>query len=160
MKSLFFAAVVAAIAFLANCADDSSFVVSPDHPAHADGPTAPILSQVTALDSAGPAIKPAPESAPRDAHAAHASSDDHAGHAHAAEAQVPPKPYPLDICLVSDEKLGEHGKPHVFVHQGQEIKLCCKMCLKDFQKDPAAHLKKLSDAKAASSGDPHQHHKH
>lgn len=55
-----------------------------------------------------------------------------------------PKPYPLDKCIVSDEKLGEMGKPFVFVHEGQEIKLCCKSCQKDFKKDPAKYLKKLA----------------
>jgi YHS domain-containing protein len=54
------------------------------------------------------------------------------------------KPYALDKCIVSDEKLGEHGKPYVFTHEGQEIKLCCKSCLKDFKKEPAAYLKKLT----------------
>jgi YHS domain-containing protein len=56
------------------------------------------------------------------------------------------KPYPLDKCIVSDEKLGEMGKPYVFTHEGQEIKLCCKSCLKDFKKDPAKYLKKLEGA--------------
>lgn len=56
------------------------------------------------------------------------------------------KPYPLDKCIVSDEKLGEMGKPFVFTHEGQEIKLCCKSCQKDFQKDPAKYLKKLASA--------------
>ena len=53
------------------------------------------------------------------------------------------KPYPLDKCIVSDEKLGEMGEPFAFVHEGQEIKLCCKPCQKDFKKDPAKYLKKL-----------------
>jgi YHS domain-containing protein len=53
------------------------------------------------------------------------------------------KPYPLDTCIVSDEKLGEMGKPFVFVHNGQEIKLCCKKCRSKFDKDPASYLKKL-----------------
>jgi YHS domain-containing protein len=57
------------------------------------------------------------------------------------------KPYGLDICIVSDEKLGEMGKPYVFVHQGQEIKLCCKDCRKKFDKEPAKYLKKLEDKK-------------
>jgi hypothetical protein len=58
------------------------------------------------------------------------------------------KPYPLKTCIVSDEKLdGDMGKPYVFVEQGQEIKLCCKSCLKDFKKDPAKYLKKLAAAK-------------
>lgn len=57
------------------------------------------------------------------------------------------KPYPLDTCIVSDEKLGEMGKPVVFVYQGQEIKLCCKHCRKDFDKNPADYLKKLERKK-------------
>ncbi|MCW5551792.1 MAG: hypothetical protein KIS67_06435 [Verrucomicrobiae bacterium] len=60
------------------------------------------------------------------------------------------KPYTLDKCLVSDEKLGEMGKPYVFVHEGREIKLCCKPCLKGFKKDPAKHIKKLEAAEKAA----------
>jgi hypothetical protein len=62
----------------------------------------------------------------------------------AAEKQnAKPKPYPLDTCLVSGEKLGGMGEPFVFVHEGQEIKLCCKGCQKDFKKEPAKFMKKL-----------------
>lgn len=57
-----------------------------------------------------------------------------------------PKPYPLDKCIVTDEKLGEHGKPYVFTESGQEVKLCCKDCLKDFKKDKAKYLKKIEEA--------------
>ncbi len=58
------------------------------------------------------------------------------------------KPYPLDTCLVSDEKLGADAsmKTFVFTHEGQEIKLCCKSCQKDFKKDPTKYLKKLESA--------------
>jgi hypothetical protein len=57
------------------------------------------------------------------------------------------KPYPLDKCIVSDEKLGgDMGDPYVFVQSGREIKLCCKSCLKDFKKDPAKYLKKIDKA--------------
>lgn len=57
------------------------------------------------------------------------------------------KPYTLKTCIVSGEKLdGDMGKPYVFVHEGQEIKLCCKSCLKDFNKEPAKYLKKLAEA--------------
>jgi hypothetical protein len=58
-----------------------------------------------------------------------------------------PKPYPLDKCIVSDEKLGEMGDPYVFVKDGQQIKLCCKSCYKDFKKDPTKYLKKLDAEK-------------
>lgn len=54
-----------------------------------------------------------------------------------------PKPYPLKTCIVSDDELGEMGKPIVFVYQGQEIKLCCKDCRADFDKKPAKYLTKL-----------------
>jgi len=59
-----------------------------------------------------------------------------------------PKPFPASIknCVVSDEKIGEHGKPYVFTHEGQEVKLCCKDCLKDFKKDPAKYMKIINAA--------------
>jgi YHS domain-containing protein len=66
----------------------------------------------------------------------------------AEKAAAKPKPYPLEKCVVSDEKLGEMGKPYVFTHEGREIKLCCKSCLKDFKKDPAKYMKKLEAAEA------------
>ena len=56
------------------------------------------------------------------------------------------KPYPLQTCVVSGEKLGSMGEPVVFVHEGQEIKLCCKECLKDFKADPAKYTKKIEEA--------------
>lgn len=57
------------------------------------------------------------------------------------------KPYKPDTCIVSDEKLGEMGDPFVFVHEGQEFKLCCKSCKKKFDKSPAVYLKKLEEKK-------------
>ncbi|HRX56280.1 MAG TPA: hypothetical protein P5016_17320 [Verrucomicrobiales bacterium] len=57
------------------------------------------------------------------------------------------KPYKLTTCIVSDDKLGEMGKPVVFTYKGQEIKLCCKACRKDFDKNPEKYLKKLEPKK-------------
>ena len=73
--------------------------------------------------------------------------DEHKDHKHdkSEHKDTKAKPYPLDKCIVSDEKLGEHGKAHVFTHDGQEIKLCCKDCLKDFKKDPKKFVKKLAE---------------
>lgn len=64
----------------------------------------------------------------------------------AAEKKV--KPYPLDTCIVADEKLGADPsmKPYVFTHEGREIKLCCKSCLKDFKKDTAKYIAKIEAA--------------
>jgi YHS domain-containing protein len=55
------------------------------------------------------------------------------------------RPYKLENCVVSDEKLGEMGKPFVMEYKGQEIKLCCKNCKKDFDKDPAKYMKKMAE---------------
>ena len=58
-----------------------------------------------------------------------------------------PKDYPLKKCVVSDEKLGEHGKPvKVTAPDGTDVYLCCKDCLKDFNKDPAKYAKMVKDA--------------
>ena len=54
------------------------------------------------------------------------------------------KPYPLKVCIVSGDKLGEMGAPVVKVVNGQEIKFCCKDCVKDFDKEPAKYLTKLA----------------
>jgi YHS domain-containing protein len=59
---------------------------------------------------------------------------------------APVKPDKLATCPVSGEKLGEMGKPCVFVYQGQEVKLCCPGCKKDFDKDQAKYLKKIRAA--------------
>ena len=57
------------------------------------------------------------------------------------------KPYPLDVCLVADKKLGSMGDPYVFVHEGQEIKFCCEGCMPSFEKDPKKYLAKLTSEK-------------
>jgi hypothetical protein len=57
------------------------------------------------------------------------------------------KPYPLKTCVVTDEKFGgEMGDPYVFTHEGREVKLCCKGCLKDFNREPAKYVKKMKAA--------------
>jgi YHS domain-containing protein len=59
---------------------------------------------------------------------------------------APVKPDQMTTCPVSGEKLGEMGKPMVFVYQGQEVKLCCSGCKKDFDKDPAKYMEKIRAA--------------
>src|SRR5215471_4640197 len=59
-----------------------------------------------------------------------------------------PKPYTLKTCVVSGEKLGEMGKPEVYVYEGREVKFCCKDCIKDFKKDPAKYVKKIEAEEA------------
>ena len=71
--------------------------------------------------------------------------------AFAADKKEAAKPYALDKCIVTDEKLGEMDKPYVFTQDGQEVKLCCKNCLKDFKKDTAKYMKKIKDAEVAKA---------
>lgn len=63
--------------------------------------------------------------------------------AHAADPAGVAKPYPLSTCIVSDEKLGEMGKPVMVDYKGQQVAFCCKSCLGDFDKEPAKYLAKL-----------------
>jgi len=59
-----------------------------------------------------------------------------------------PTPYPLATCIVSDEKLGEMGKPVLINHQGRQIGFCCDSCIAKFRKAPAQYLAKLPDPAA------------
>jgi len=72
-----------------------------------------------------------------------------------ADDQAAVKPYALDYCVFSGDKLGTMGKVTKEVYKGQEIKFCCNQCKKQFDKNPEAGLQKYEDAvKAkASSGD-------
>jgi hypothetical protein len=63
------------------------------------------------------------------------------------------KEYPGKYCLVSDNKLGSMGKVYRFVHEEKyEILLCCKPCLKKFNKYPKKYLEKLADSQKKPSG--------
>ncbi|MCC6579265.1 MAG: hypothetical protein IT440_02405 [Phycisphaeraceae bacterium] len=64
------------------------------------------------------------------------------------------QPYPLNVCIVSDEELGTMGDPVVLQYEGREIRFCCEHCVPDFKKDPQKYLKKLAEAKKASSTQP------
>ena len=62
--------------------------------------------------------------------------------------QTAAKPYPLDYCLVSGDKIGAMGRPIVIVYHGQEIKFCCSDCPPQFKKDPEKYMKKLAEEEA------------
>jgi YHS domain-containing protein len=53
----------------------------------------------------------------------------------------------LKTCPVSGDKLGgDMGEPYVFVYKGQQVKLCCKSCKADFDKNPAKYMKLIRAA--------------
>ena len=68
--------------------------------------------------------------------------------AFAADTAAAAKPYPLKICIISGDELGGHGEPVSKVYEGQEVKFCCKPCIKKFDKDVAGNLKKIADKAA------------
>lgn len=51
--------------------------------------------------------------------------------------------YPLKNCVVSGEPLGSMGTPVIINHNGTEVRLCCKECIKDFKADPETYLSKI-----------------
>jgi YHS domain-containing protein len=57
-----------------------------------------------------------------------------------------PANYPLKKCVVSDEPLGEMGKPVKVSHGGTDVYLCCKSCIEDFEKEPAKFVEKVKKA--------------
>ena len=89
-----------------------------------------------------------------------AQSEDHTEHQHDGGDQVMAmpsedgastevKPYPLEVCIVSGEKLGSMGEPPKIEHDGQEIKFCCKDCIGTFKDDPDKYMTALSKAISA-----------
>jgi hypothetical protein len=61
----------------------------------------------------------------------------------ASAADEPMKPYPLKVCIVTDNDLGSMGDEKVIVYEGREIKFCCAPCERKFRRTPAKYLEKL-----------------
>ena len=54
------------------------------------------------------------------------------------------KPYLLTTCIVSDEPLESMGGSLSQIYQGQEVKFCCKGCIKEFNDSPGGFISKLN----------------
>ena len=61
------------------------------------------------------------------------------------DAQPDVEPYPLDMCLVMDSKLGSMGDPISRVYEGQEGKFCCQPCVDEFEADPDYYMAQLAE---------------
>lgn len=68
------------------------------------------------------------------------------------------------ICPVSNEEVGLMGKAYTVEYNGKEYNLCCKMCAKDFQKNPEKYSKiaeaETLDEKHGGVEANHQDHQH
>jgi hypothetical protein len=101
---------------------------------------------------------------PAFAHEAHnkdkekAAAQDHAGMNMPVDSAAAVAAYPLTNCVVSGDKLedGDMGPPisYVYKQDGKPdrlVRLCCKGCVKDFNKNPEKYLKMIDDAAAAKA---------
>ena len=70
-----------------------------------------------------------------------------------APAVVDAGKYPLNVCPISGEKLGEMGDPVVKEYEGREVKFCCKNCVGTFEKDLKSSFKILDEKIVAATKD-------
>jgi len=66
--------------------------------------------------------------------------------------------YPIDTCVVSGERLEDHAESKrldvIYREPGKPdrlVRLCCKSCITDLEKEPAKFLKLLDEAAAKKS---------
>ncbi|MCC7171389.1 MAG: hypothetical protein IT459_13155 [Planctomycetes bacterium] len=59
--------------------------------------------------------------------------------------------YSAETCVVSGEKLGAMGDPIEYVVGNRLVRFCCKACVEKFEKDPLAHLAKLTQVAAPAA---------
>jgi hypothetical protein len=58
------------------------------------------------------------------------------------------KPYPLATCIVSGDKIDPQIQ--VVVHNNQQVRFCCKACIKKFQANPDKYMVRLQGADAGN----------
>jgi hypothetical protein len=76
----------------------------------------------------------------------------------AADSALAVAAYPLTTCVISGDKLedGDMGAPINYIHKEAEkpdrlVRLCCKGCIKTFNKAPAKYLALIDAAAAAKA---------
>ena len=54
--------------------------------------------------------------------------------------------YPLEVCLVSGNPLGENASVVEIIHQGRLVRFCCPNCPPRFEANPGEYMPKLDAA--------------
>jgi YHS domain-containing protein len=54
--------------------------------------------------------------------------------------------YPLDVCVISGEKLADQDAPMNVVVEGRLVRTCCGQCAKKVRKDPAKYIAQVETA--------------
>jgi YHS domain-containing protein len=57
--------------------------------------------------------------------------------------------YPLDVCMISGEKLGAMGPATDVIYKNRLVRFCCPGCPDTFKKDPAKFIARLDQAAIA-----------
>jgi len=105
---------------------------------------------IAALDAAiAASVKPAAQKASTDS-----TADSTVATVDSVAAKPMTRVEKLDWCIVSGEKLGEMGKPVAYKWKDCEMTFCCKGCVKEFEKTPAAYLARLDSALAGQIKQP------
>lgn len=58
--------------------------------------------------------------------------------------------YPLEMCIVTGQKLGTMGDPYVLKYKGKTVKFCCSNCIREFNKDTEKYMSILNEAEKKS----------
>lgn len=119
-----------------------------------------VLVSIAACSEEPGQSQPSSTAPPADTHTA--SPDESAAAKAAADSS---DQYPLDICVVSGEKLGSMGPPVEMEVEGRIVKLCCAACKPQLLAEPAKYLAMLNEpattpGKPGSSHDGHEHDGH
>jgi hypothetical protein len=79
----------------------------------------------------------------------------HLGELDAAAVASQSKNYPLKTCPVSNDELGgSMGKPVDVIVGGRLVRLCCKACRKDLEKEPAKFIAMTDSARKSADSKP------
>ena len=62
------------------------------------------------------------------------------------------------ICPISGEEIGSMGEGVQVEHKGKIYNLCCKMCAKDFKKDPEKFIEKINEELEGHDDKEHEEH--
>jgi YHS domain-containing protein len=72
------------------------------------------------------------------------------GRAHADSSKHKTKEYPLTTCIVTENDLESMGGSLTKVYNGQEVKFCCRPCIRKFEKSPEKYLERMREAAATA----------
>ncbi|MBI5060542.1 hypothetical protein HZB60_12275 [candidate division KSB1 bacterium] len=71
-------------------------------------------------------------------------------HGSASRRSAATSTYPIDYCIVCDQKLGDAADPVTNSYDGREVRFCGAVCARSFEQDWATHMQQLDAAIVAA----------